>query len=127
MSHDLKNPIITKFIRIIPISWQGYISLRAEFYGCREGKCYYQLRNVLFRRQDSNPGHIGRRRLPPPLRHPCFPNNPSSLDNQHFPSFFLNITIDVNVFQCDKKDYDTRPILLHDAFGIELTDQSRQY
>ena len=29
-----------------------------------------------------------------------------------FPLFFLNITIDVNVFQCDKKDYDTRPILL---------------
>ncbi|KAL9955596.1 hypothetical protein ACROYT_G036938 [Oculina patagonica] len=37
VSHDLKNPIITKFIRINPITWKGYIALRAEFYGCREG------------------------------------------------------------------------------------------
>ena len=38
VSHDLENPIITKFIRILPITWQGYVSLRAEFYGCREGE-----------------------------------------------------------------------------------------
>ncbi|XP_078346313.1 uncharacterized protein LOC144631689 isoform X2 [Oculina patagonica] len=37
VSHDLQNPIIAKVIRINPITWQGYISLRAEFYGCREG------------------------------------------------------------------------------------------
>ncbi|KAL9955598.1 hypothetical protein ACROYT_G036941 [Oculina patagonica] len=37
VSHDLENPIIAKFVRINPITWQGYISLRAEFYGCREG------------------------------------------------------------------------------------------
>ena len=38
VSHDLRNPIITKFIRINPETWQSYISLRAEFYGCREGE-----------------------------------------------------------------------------------------
>ena len=38
VSHELKNPIITKFLRINPITWNSYISLRAEFYGCREGK-----------------------------------------------------------------------------------------
>lgn len=38
VSHDLKNPIIAKVIRINPIPWRSYISLRVEFYGCREGK-----------------------------------------------------------------------------------------
>ena len=38
VSHDLKNPIIAKVIRINPITWHSYICLRAEFYGCREGK-----------------------------------------------------------------------------------------
>ena len=38
VSHDLANPIIAKFIRINAISWHGYICLRAEFYGCREGE-----------------------------------------------------------------------------------------
>lgn len=37
VSHDLKIPHISKCVRINPITWQGYISLRAEFYGCREG------------------------------------------------------------------------------------------
>nr|XP_058951355.1 uncharacterized protein LOC131778889 [Pocillopora verrucosa] len=37
VKHTLKNPIITRYLRIKPKTWQGYISLRAEFYGCREG------------------------------------------------------------------------------------------
>ncbi|KAL9955705.1 hypothetical protein ACROYT_G037065 [Oculina patagonica] len=37
VSHKLKNPIIARFIRINPISFNGLISLRAEFYGCRSG------------------------------------------------------------------------------------------
>ncbi|XP_068680517.1 uncharacterized protein, partial [Montipora foliosa] len=37
VSHHFKNPIVTRYIRINPITWQGYIALRAEFYGCREG------------------------------------------------------------------------------------------
>ncbi|XP_022778337.1 uncharacterized protein LOC111319871 [Stylophora pistillata] len=37
VSHDLKIPFIAKCVRINPVSWQGLISLRAEFYGCREG------------------------------------------------------------------------------------------
>ncbi|XP_020615957.1 lactadherin-like [Orbicella faveolata] len=37
VSHDLKNPIITRYIRINPITWKSHISMRAEFYGCREG------------------------------------------------------------------------------------------
>ena len=44
VSNDLKYPIITRYIRIHPESWhsQGYwryqISMRAEFYGCKEGE-----------------------------------------------------------------------------------------
>lgn len=36
--HDLKLPIITRYIRIHPETWQTHISMRAEFYGCREGE-----------------------------------------------------------------------------------------
>ncbi|KAL9959225.1 hypothetical protein ACROYT_G036322 [Oculina patagonica] len=35
--HELKKAIITRFIRIQPISYNGWISLRAEFYGCKAG------------------------------------------------------------------------------------------
>ncbi|XP_078348538.1 uncharacterized protein LOC144633566 [Oculina patagonica] len=38
VSHDLKSPIITRYIRIHPKTWETRISMRAEFYGCREGK-----------------------------------------------------------------------------------------
>lgn len=38
VSHDLKNPIITRYIRIHPKTWETRISMRAEFYGCSEGK-----------------------------------------------------------------------------------------
>ncbi|XP_078346606.1 uncharacterized protein LOC144631897 [Oculina patagonica] len=37
VSHLVKNPIITRYIRIIPVSWQGAIALRADFYGCKSG------------------------------------------------------------------------------------------
>ncbi|KAL9955698.1 hypothetical protein ACROYT_G037058 [Oculina patagonica] len=37
VSHKLKNPFITRYIRINPVSFHGWISLRAEFYGCRSG------------------------------------------------------------------------------------------
>lgn len=33
----LKNPIITRYIRIHPETWHAHISMRAEFYGCKEG------------------------------------------------------------------------------------------
>ena len=36
--HDLKVPIITRYIRIHPETWQSHISMRAELYGCKEGK-----------------------------------------------------------------------------------------
>lgn len=38
VSHLLKNPIITQYIRIIPVSWQSSIGLRADFYGCKSGE-----------------------------------------------------------------------------------------
>lgn len=40
VTHDLENPIITKFIRILPITWQSRIALRAEFYGCKKGELH---------------------------------------------------------------------------------------
>ncbi|KAJ7390437.1 hypothetical protein OS493_025137 [Desmophyllum pertusum] len=37
VTHTLKNPIIARYIRIKPKTWNGYISLRVEVYGCRQG------------------------------------------------------------------------------------------
>ncbi|KAL9955704.1 hypothetical protein ACROYT_G037064 [Oculina patagonica] len=39
MSHKLKNPIITRYIRISPMvdGYRRWISLRADFYGCKSG------------------------------------------------------------------------------------------
>ena len=34
----LPYPIVTRYIRINPQRWERFISLRAEFYGCRFGK-----------------------------------------------------------------------------------------
>lgn len=31
------SPIITRFIRIHPETWNGRISMRTEFYGCKKG------------------------------------------------------------------------------------------
>ena len=33
----LVKPIITRFIKIHPESWQGHISMRTEFLGCKKG------------------------------------------------------------------------------------------
>ena len=38
VNNKLKNPIITRYIRIIPLDYHNMVSLRAEFYGCRSGK-----------------------------------------------------------------------------------------
>ena len=38
VSHKLKNPIIARYIRINPLEYYGYISMRADFYGCKSGK-----------------------------------------------------------------------------------------
>ena len=37
VKNKLHKPIITRYIRIRPETWQSHISLRAEFYGCKEG------------------------------------------------------------------------------------------
>ena len=41
VSHVLDPPIIARFVRIRPVTWNSHISMRAEFFGCREGE--YQL------------------------------------------------------------------------------------
>ena len=33
----LSPPIQTRYLRLHPWGWHGYISMRAEFYGCRSG------------------------------------------------------------------------------------------
>lgn len=38
VSHDLETPIIARYIRIHPETWKTHISMRAEFYGCRDGR-----------------------------------------------------------------------------------------
>ncbi len=43
VSHLLRNPIITRYIRIIPVTWNGGIGLRADFYGCKSGKRHNKL------------------------------------------------------------------------------------
>ncbi|XP_068671097.1 uncharacterized protein [Montipora foliosa] len=35
--NTLDTPIITRYIRIQPETWNAYIAMRTEFYGCREG------------------------------------------------------------------------------------------
>jgi len=37
VSHKLKNPIIARYIRINPLEYHLWISLRADFYGCKSG------------------------------------------------------------------------------------------
>lgn len=34
VTHTLLQPIIARFVKIIPKTWNGHISMRAEFYGC---------------------------------------------------------------------------------------------
>ena len=35
--NKVKMPLVTRYIRIHPEDWNGHISMRTEFYGCREG------------------------------------------------------------------------------------------
>ena len=53
VSHNLKNPIITRYIRINPNDWKSRISMRAEFYGCGEGKIL-SVRNSIYRSSFEN-------------------------------------------------------------------------
>lgn len=45
VKNNLDKPIITRYIRINPKTWQGHISMRTEFYGCKKGTC--QIATVL--------------------------------------------------------------------------------
>ena len=36
--HDLNPPIIARYIRFLPVKWEGEISMRVELYGCVKGK-----------------------------------------------------------------------------------------
>lgn len=38
VTNTLSTPIRARYIRILPWSWYGHISMRAEFYGCYVGK-----------------------------------------------------------------------------------------
>jgi len=44
----LPYPIVTRYIRINPQRWERFISLRAEFYGCRFGKFSCAMLLLLF-------------------------------------------------------------------------------
>lgn len=37
VKNNLDKPIITRYIRINPETWQSHISMRTEFYGCKKG------------------------------------------------------------------------------------------
>ena len=36
--HDLNPSITARYIRFLPVEWEGEISLRVELYGCVKGK-----------------------------------------------------------------------------------------
>ena len=38
VNHDLNPPIIARYIRFLPVKWEGEISMRVELYGCVKGK-----------------------------------------------------------------------------------------
>ena len=59
VAHTLKIPITTRYLRIKPKSWQDTISLRAEFYGCREG-ILYSPEFILRSSNNSNPLHTSK-------------------------------------------------------------------
>jgi len=35
----LEPPIIARYIRVLPQSWYGHMSMRLQFYGCTKGMC----------------------------------------------------------------------------------------
>ena len=40
VEHRLRPTIKARYVRIHPISWYGWISMRMELYGCRLGEWY---------------------------------------------------------------------------------------
>ena len=36
--HDLNPSITARYLRFLPVEWEGEISLRVELYGCVKGK-----------------------------------------------------------------------------------------
>ena len=40
VENALNPPIQARYLRLHPWGWYGYISMRAEFYGCRAGKLW---------------------------------------------------------------------------------------
>lgn len=47
VQHLLEEPIITRYIRIAPKAWYGWITMRAEFYGCTEGTSKFYVEMLL--------------------------------------------------------------------------------
>ena len=37
VSYDLNPPIRVRYIRFLPVTWDNYISMRVELYGCIQG------------------------------------------------------------------------------------------
>ena len=57
VSHVLDPPILTRFVVIQPETWYAHISLRVEFFGCREGKHPTFLRVDMFSHAPLNSSH----------------------------------------------------------------------
>ena len=39
VSNALANPpIVSQYVRVLPVTWYNYISMRVDFYGCIPGK-----------------------------------------------------------------------------------------
>jgi len=36
VKHELSQPITARYIRLVPLSWKGHISMRMELYGCEK-------------------------------------------------------------------------------------------
>ncbi|KAL6074738.1 hypothetical protein STEG23_019044, partial [Scotinomys teguina] len=50
--HDLQHAIVARYVRIVPLDWngEGHIGLRAEVYGCS----YWTSHNYLRKNSTSN-------------------------------------------------------------------------
>ena len=44
--NTLEEPIIARFIRIHPVAWYSYISMRFELYGCYSGELVEEMRSL---------------------------------------------------------------------------------
>ena len=36
----MNPPIVARYIKVHPQTWQGFIALRVELYGCRKGEIF---------------------------------------------------------------------------------------